>query len=66
MSQKINEEIGNKRSMSTGCDTKSFLHFILRPKLRSEMNRTKESPKILLMESSGNNFISLSVFYLIM
>ena len=36
------------------------------PKLRSEMNRTKESPKILLMESSGNNFISLSVFYLIM
>ena len=35
-------------------------------KLRSEMNRTKESPKILLMESSGNNLISLSVFYLIM
>ena len=31
MSTKINEEIGNKRSMSTGYDTKSFLHFVLRP-----------------------------------
>ena len=35
-------------------------------KLRSETNRTKVSPKILLMKSSGNNFIFLSVFHLIM
>ena len=38
----------------------------LNNKLRSEMNRTKGSLKILLMESSGNNLISLSVFYLMM
>ena len=36
-----------------------------RDKLRSETNWTKVSPKILLMKSSGNNFIFLSVFYLI-
>ena len=35
-------------------------------KLRSEMNRTKVSHKILLMKSSGNHFIFLPVFYLIM
>ena len=35
-------------------------------KLRSEMNQTKVSPKILLMKSSGNNFIFLPVVYLIM
>ena len=35
-------------------------------KLRSEMNRTKVSHKILLMKSSGNHFIFLLVFYLIM
>ena len=34
-------------------------------KLRSEMNQTKVSPKILFMKSSGNNFIFLSTFYLI-
>ena len=34
-------------------------------KLRSETNQTKVSPKILLMKSSGNNFIFSSVFYLI-
>ena len=27
------------------------------------MNQTKVSPKILLMKSSGNNFIFLPVFY---
>ena len=35
-------------------------------KLRSEMNRTKVSHKILLMKSSGNHFIFLPVLYLIM
>ena len=39
--------------------------FIIQPKLRSEMNRTKVSHKISLMKSSGNHFIFLPVFYLI-
>ena len=34
-------------------------------KLRSETNRTKVSPKIVLMKSSENNFRFLFVFYLI-
>ena len=34
-------------------------------KLRSEMNQTKVSHKILLVKSSGNHFIVLLVFYLI-
>ena len=44
----------------------TWVEYPCNAKLRSEMNRTKESPKILLMESSGNNFISLSLFNLIM
>ena len=35
-------------------------------KLRSEMNQTKVSHKILLVKSSGKYFIFLLVFYLIM
>ena len=34
-------------------------------KLRSETNRTKVSPKFLLMKSSENNFIFSPVYYLI-
>ena len=43
-----------------------FIIFICLAKLRSEMNRTKVSHKTLLMKSSGNHFIFLLVFYLIM
>ena len=35
-------------------------------KLWSDMNQTKVSPNILLMIRSGNNFIFLPLFYLIM
>jgi hypothetical protein len=44
----------------------TFLDIQVVFKLRSEMNQTKLSPKILLMKSSGNNFIFLPVFYRIM
>ena len=49
---------------------KSYIEYIcgvykLRFKLRSETNQTKVSPKILLMKNSEIDFISSSVFYLI-
>ena len=40
--------------------------YTVQHKLRSEMNRTKVSHKILLIKSSGDHFIFLPVYYLIM
>ena len=54
-----------KWPLNLSCIKNGPVNFKILIKLQSEMNRTKESHKILLMKSSGNHFIFLPVFYLI-